>query len=60
MRRAGQYCQDRSSRIPPQSHRALSKIRAFTFAFIEAVLRRLEHHGKGKGSEDKAVSFECR
>jgi hypothetical protein len=46
------------SRIPPQSHRALGRIRAFHLRATEDVLRKLEHHGHR--SPDDVVSFECR
>jgi hypothetical protein len=46
------------SRIPPQSHRALGRIRAFHLRATQEVLRRLEHHDKR--SHDDVVSFECR
>jgi hypothetical protein len=46
------------SRIPPQSHRALGRIRAFHLRATREVLRRLEHHDKR--SHDDVVSFECR
>lgn len=45
------------SRIPPQSHRALSRIRAFHLRATREVLRNLESHDKR--SQD-AVSFACR
>jgi len=46
------------SRIPPQSHRALGRIRAFHLRATQEVLRRLEHHDNR--SHDDVVSFECR
>jgi len=46
------------SRIPQQSHRALSRIRAFHLRVTREVLRKLEFHDKR--SHDDAVSFECR
>jgi len=46
------------SRIPPQSHRALGRIRAFHLRATQDVLRNLEHHGHR--SPDDVVSFECR
>ena len=46
------------SRIPPQSHRALGRIRAFHLRATQDVLRKLEHHGHR--SHDDVVSFECR
>jgi len=46
------------SRIPPQSHRALGRIRAFHLRATQEVLRRLEHHDNR--SHDGVVSFECR
>ena len=45
------------SRIPPQSHRALGRIRAFHLRVTREVLRRLEHHDNR--SNDDVVSFEC-
>jgi hypothetical protein len=45
------------SRIPPQSHRALDRIRAFHLRATRDVLRRLEHGG-GR-SRDKVVAFKC-
>ena len=46
------------SRIPPQSHRALGRIRAFHLRATQDVLRKLDHHGNR--SHDDVVSFECR
>ena len=46
------------SRIPPQSHRALGRIRAFHLRATQEVLRRLERHDKR--SHDDVVSFDCR
>jgi hypothetical protein len=46
------------ARIPQQSHRALSRIRAFHLRVTRDVLRQLELHDKR--SHDDAVSFECR
>lgn len=46
------------SRIPPQSHQALGRIRAFHLRATQEVLRRLEHHDKRLN--DDVVSFECR
>ena len=46
------------SRIPPQSHRALGRIRAFHLRATQEVLRRLERHDNR--SHDDVVSFECR
>jgi hypothetical protein len=46
------------SRIPRQSHRALSRIRAFHLRVTEEVLRHLERNGP-RPPED-VVSFECR
>ena len=45
------------SRIPPQSHRALRRIRAFHLRATQEVLRKLEH--RGNRSHDDVVSFEC-
>jgi hypothetical protein len=45
------------SRIPPQSHRALRRIRAFHLRVTQDVLRKLEH--RGNRSHDDVVSFEC-
>jgi len=50
--------EDYLARIPPQSHRALARIRAFHLSATRDVLRRLEHHGDR--SRDDVVSFECR
>ena len=46
------------SRIPPESHRALARIRAFHLRATQEVLRRLAHHDKR--SHDDLVSFDCR
>jgi hypothetical protein len=46
------------SRIPPQSHRALARIRTFHLRTTQEVLRKLEHHDKG--SHDEVISFDCR
>ncbi len=46
------------SRIPQQSHRALSRIRAFHLHVTREVLRKLEL--RDKRAHDDAVSFECR
>jgi len=46
------------SRIPPQSHRALGRIRAFHLRATQEVLRKLRHHNKR--SHEDVVSFECR
>ncbi len=46
------------SRIPPQSHRALARIRAFHLRATQEVLRKLEGHNK-RPQED-VVSFDCR
>ncbi len=46
------------SRIPPQSHRALGRVRAFHLRVTGEVIRKLERHDKR--SHDDAVSFECR
>jgi hypothetical protein len=45
------------SRIPPQSHKALARIRAFHLRATQDVLRRLEHRN-GRAHND-VVSFEC-
>jgi len=45
------------SRIPVQSHRALSRIRAFHLRVTQEVLSRLAHNDK---PADAAVSFDCR
>jgi hypothetical protein len=46
------------SRIPPQSHRALARIRAFHLRATQEVLRKLEdHHKRPQGD---VVSFDCR
>jgi hypothetical protein len=45
------------SRIPPQSHRALARIRAFHLQVTEKVLRKLEH--PDNRSHGNVVSFEC-
>ncbi len=45
------------SRIPPQSHRALDRIRAFHLAVTKAVLRRLER--SDNRTHDDPVSFAC-
>jgi len=46
------------SRIPPESHRALGRIRAFHLRATQEVLRKLERNDKR--SHDDVVSFECR
>ena len=46
------------SRIPPQSHRALARIRAFHLRATQDVLRQLEGHNR-RPQED-VVSFDCR
>jgi len=46
------------SRIPPESHRGLRRIRAFVLRATQDVLRRLERHGRH--AAEAAVSFECR
>jgi hypothetical protein len=46
------------SRIPQDSHRALSRIRAFTLRVTQEVLRRLDRHDRHPGGD--AVSFDCR
>ena len=45
------------ARIPPQSHRALARIRAFHLRVTEEVIRRLGHDKRG---HDDAISFDCR
>jgi hypothetical protein len=45
-------------RIPAQSHRALTRLRAFHLRVTQEVLRRLEHQNK-RSAED-VISFECR
>jgi hypothetical protein len=45
------------ARIPPQSHRALGRIRAFHLRATQDVLRRLNEHGN-RGHQD-VVSFRC-
>jgi hypothetical protein len=45
------------SRIPPQSHEALARIRAFHLEVTREVLRKLEH--LDNRSRGNAVSFEC-
>jgi hypothetical protein len=47
------------SRIPAQSHRALSRIRAFHLRVTQDVLRKLAH-GNDKHALDQVTSFECR
>ena len=44
-------------RIPPQSHRALSRIRAFHLRVTREVLRKLEHD---KRPHKDVASFDCR
>ena len=46
------------SRIPPQSHRALARIRAFHLRATQEVLRRLDGHDKRSRSDE--ISFDCR
>ena len=46
------------ARIPPQSHRALGRIRAFVLRVTQEVLRRLDDHGTR--SRGGLVSFDCR
>lgn len=46
------------SRIPPQSHRALDRIRAFHLAITKSVLRKLDRRDN-RGHDDPA-SFGCR
>ena len=50
--------EDYLSRIPPQSHRALGRVRAFHLRVTGEVIHKLERHDKR--SHDDAVSFECR
>jgi hypothetical protein len=45
-------------RIPAQSHRALSRLRAFHLRATMEVLRKLDSHGKRSGAD--VMSFECR
>ena len=45
------------SRIPPQSHRALGRIRAFHLRATQEVLRQLDDHKRAQGHP---VSFDCR
>ena len=45
------------SRIPPRSHRALGRIRAFHLRATQDVLRKLNHHDR---RSDSVVSFDCR
>ena len=47
------------SRIPADSHRALSRIRAFHLRVTREVLRKLEQRDN-RSSHDDAVSFACR
>jgi hypothetical protein len=51
--------QDYLSRIPPQSHRALARIRAFHLEVTHEVLRKLAH-GNDKRAIDEVTSFGCR
>jgi hypothetical protein len=46
------------ARIPPQSHRALGRLRAFHLRVTQEVLRKLEHHNNRW--HDDVVSFDCR
>jgi hypothetical protein len=50
--------EDYLARIPAQSHRALTRLRAFHLRATQEVLRRLEHQNK-RSAED-LISFECR
>jgi hypothetical protein len=45
-------------RIPPQSHRALARIRAFHLRVTQEVLRQIDQHDHHRSSPDVA-SFEC-
>jgi len=45
------------SRIPPRSHRALARIRAFHLRVTQDVLRKLDDH---KREQSHQVSFDCR
>ena len=47
------------AQIPPQSHRALARIRAYHLRVTQEVLRKLDHHGR-RSSEHDVGSFECR
>ena len=51
--------QDYLSRIPPQSHRALARIRAFHLQATQEVLRKLAH-GNDKHAIEEVSSFQCR
>jgi hypothetical protein len=51
--------QDYLSRIPPQSHRALARIRAFHLEVTHEVLRKFAH-GNDKRAIDEVTSFGCR
>jgi len=51
--------QDYLSRIPPQRHRALARIRAFHLEVTHEVLRKLAH-GNDKRAIDEVTSFGCR
>lgn len=46
------------SRVPPQSHRALARIRAFHLRVTQEVLGKLEGHTKRP--QDDVVAFDCR
>jgi hypothetical protein len=46
------------SRIPPDSHRALARIRAFHLRATQEVLRKLERNDKR--THDEAIAFDCR
>jgi hypothetical protein len=48
------------ARIPAQSHRALSRIRAFHLRVTREVLRKLEHGDKRSNKDKDVVSFDCR
>ena len=50
--------QDYLARIPPESHKALKKIRAFHLQVTQEVIRKLEK--PGKRPIDEVTSFNCR
>jgi hypothetical protein len=50
--------EDYLSRIPAQSHRALTRLRAFHLRITRDVLRKLDE--PGKRAVDEVTSFECR
>lgn len=51
--------EDYLEQIPPQSHRALARIRAFHLQVTQEVLRRLAH-GNDKRAIEEVSSFQCR